>query len=76
MQDLHIVLEKESMYIRCANCDARIMPGDAEEKVPGGFGAGYYTCPNCFINIAISQDTAEWGSIGVMQDCADRLEQR
>ena len=73
MQDLHINVSVTEMTITCGNCDAKITPADADEKPSSIYRAGYYTCPNCSINIAISHASAELGTIGVMQNCLDNM---
>ena len=71
MNDLHIVLD--DVTITCGNCDAKITPADADEVRSKIFRAGYYTCPNCSMNLQISQQTAEWGTNGVLENCLDNM---
>ena len=74
MKDLHIVLDE--LDIKCGNCDAKLSPDDADHRRSKIFRAGFYSCPNCFINITISEQTAEWATIGILGNCLERMQER
>jgi hypothetical protein len=65
MKDMHINLN--DCEITCGNCDAVVTPDDADEKPSSIYRAGFYTCPNCFINITISAETAKDANIAILQ---------